>query len=131
MSVWAHISQKEFPMKKKLIFGAMLVCLLALGLALAGCDDGSGARKLTITNNYSSPVTHVKIETESVVVFDADDTIAANGGTKEYDMAEAKPGFITVEVTFQDGTDDDSMGSYGGGSISYTIGTDGRIHSDD
>jgi hypothetical protein len=32
-------------MKKKLVFSAMLVCLLALGFALAGCssdDDGGG-----------------------------------------------------------------------------------------
>jgi hypothetical protein len=36
-----HKTQRSFCMKKKLVFSAMTVCLLALGLVLAGCPNGS------------------------------------------------------------------------------------------
>jgi uncharacterized lipoprotein NlpE involved in copper resistance len=36
-----HKHRKGVSMKKKLVLSAMLVCLLALGLALIGCDNGS------------------------------------------------------------------------------------------
>jgi hypothetical protein len=41
-----HKNRKGFFMKKKLVLSAMLVALLALGLAVTGCpteDDGGGS----------------------------------------------------------------------------------------
>jgi hypothetical protein len=43
-------------MKRKLIFGAMMICLLALGLNLIGCPTESGGEVNNETGNNNTPI---------------------------------------------------------------------------
>jgi uncharacterized lipoprotein NlpE involved in copper resistance len=107
-------------MKKKLIFGAMLVCLLALGLMVVGCDNGStddggggggGGIPAELVGNWYSQAAGADI-----FAFE----ITSSGKLDNHQGG-------TIDVSVSGNTITLSSSGYAAGTVDYSINNSGQL----
>jgi hypothetical protein len=134
-------------MKKKLFISAMLVCLLALGLALVGCDNGTTSSPEWWEGYYSEPgggwanVSTTSITSNLTSDFSGSVTITTGGNLQDgsgndlgnwvYIFADSDRVGIVVTVTGTGSNDGVYVGLGNGGvnALTNDISSNGGVFS--